>query len=73
MAVWKILIIGVLSCTSLVLAMATIAIPISQEGSERWIWLACLLSATVGVGTLLAFFLRYAGASLELKPRGNRS
>jgi len=73
MAVWKILVIGLLSCACLALTMATIAIPISQDGSQRWAWLAGLLSATLVVATLLVIFLRYADGSLDIKPRGNRS
>lgn len=70
MAVWKILIIGILSFICLGLMMATIAIPVSQDGAQRWIWLACLLAATFLTGSLLAFFLRYAGTSLDVSPRG---
>lgn len=69
MAVWKILLIGLLACASLGLAMSTVAVPLAQEGGQRWAWLAGLFAATAAVGTLLAFFLRYAGTSLDVKPR----
>jgi hypothetical protein len=73
MSVWKILLIGALACLCLALAMATIAIPISQEGGERWVWLVGLVAATGVAGTVLAFFMRFAGRSLDQKPRGLRS
>ncbi len=69
MPAWKVLLVGVLTCSSLGLAMATVAIPIAQEGSQRWLWLGGLLSATAVTGTLLALFLRHASGSLEMKPR----
>jgi uncharacterized membrane protein YdcZ (DUF606 family) len=73
MAVWKVLIIGILACLSLGLGLATVAIPISYEGAQRWTWLGGLLGATIVVGTLFVLFLRYADASLDVKPRGSRS
>jgi hypothetical protein len=69
MSVWKILVIGVLACASLAFAFATVAIPISHSGSDRWLWLGGLLAGTVASGTLLTFFLRYAGGSLDMPPR----
>ena len=69
MAAWKVFLIGILGCICLGLALATIAIPISMEGAERWVWLGCLLIATILMGTMLTLFLRYAGESLKLKPR----
>ncbi len=69
MAVWKVLLICVLGLSSLGLAMATVAIPIAQEGSQRWVWLAGLLGGTVVSGTLLALFMRHASGSLDVKPR----
>jgi hypothetical protein len=73
MPVWKVLLICMLACVCLALAMATIAIPIAQVGAQRWMWLAALLSATIGAGALLALFLRHAGGSLDVKPRGGRN
>lgn len=73
MAIWKVLIILLLTCICMALAMATIIIPISQDGAMKWAWLGGLLAATLGAGTLLVFFMKYAGASLDAKPRGGRS
>jgi ABC-type uncharacterized transport system permease subunit len=70
MPAWKILVIGALSCVCLGLALATIAIPISMDGAQRWTTLASLLLATIIFGGLLAIFPRYAGASLDVRPRG---
>jgi hypothetical protein len=72
MQVWKVLIICSLAVLCLALAMATIAIPIAQEGREQWLWLGGLLASTLGTGALLALFLRRAGRSLDLSPRGGR-
>ena len=72
MAPWKVLLIGLLALSSLALAMATIAVPLAQEGARRWAWLAGLLLSTIVMGTLLSLFLRHAGAALTLKPRGGR-
>jgi hypothetical protein len=73
MPVWKVLIICMLACVCFVLAMATIAIPIAQDGAQKWVWLGSLLTATAGAGVVFAFFLRYAGGSLDTKPRGGHS
>lgn len=73
MAIWKVVLIGTLSCLSLALIMATLAIPIAYEGAQRWTWLGGLLAADAVVGTLLVLFLRHADHSLDLKPRGARS
>jgi hypothetical protein len=70
MPVWKVLLILFLACLCLGLAMATIAIPISQNGAMKWVWLAGGIFTTLGAGALLALFMRYAGASLDVKPRG---
>ena len=72
MPVWKVLFIGTLACVCLALAMATIAIPISQEGGQRWVWLGGLLAATAVAGTALALFMRHAGTTLHMKTRGTR-
>jgi hypothetical protein len=73
MPAWKVLLIGLLGCICLALAMATIAIPIAQDGAQKWIWLGSLLTATIFTGGLLTLFLRHAGSSLDVSPRGNRS
>jgi uncharacterized membrane protein YdcZ (DUF606 family) len=69
MPVWKVLLIVALACICLTLAMATIAIPIAQEGVQRWAWLGGLLTATIVMGTLFVLFLRHAGNALDAKPR----
>jgi Na+/H+-translocating membrane pyrophosphatase len=69
MAVWKVLLIGVLACACLALTFATVAIPIAHTGGDRWLWLGGLLAGTVVTGTLLALFLRHAGGSLDVPPR----
>lgn len=73
MSAWKVLLICVLACVCLALTMATIAIPIAQEGGQRWVWLGGLLAATLGTAGLLALFMRWAGRSLDLSTRGNRN
>ncbi|MBP3960601.1 hypothetical protein J8F10_35710 [Gemmata sp. G18] len=73
MAAWKVLIIGVLACACLALALATLLVTISHEGGQRWAWLAGLLAATICVSTILAFFMRHASGSLDLKTRGSRN
>lgn len=72
MAVWKILLIGLLACACLALTFATVAIPIAQEGGQRWLWLGGLVAATGVTGGLLALFLRYAGGSMDVKPRWDK-
>ena len=72
MPAWKVLIIGILGCISLALVMATILIPMEKQGNDRWIWLGGLLGATLLVGGLFAWFLRYAGASLDMSPNRSR-
>jgi hypothetical protein len=73
MPAWKVLIIIALACVCLALTIATIAIPIAQDGAQKWAWLGGLLTATIAAGTLLTLFLRHAGGSLDLKPRGGRN
>jgi hypothetical protein len=72
MAVWKVVLIGLLACVCLGLALATILVTLDKQGSQRWLWMGGLLAATAAVGTLLAFFLRHAGNSLETKPGWTR-
>ena len=72
MAVWKVVLIGLLACVCLALMLATILVTLDKEGSQRWLWLGGLLAATAGAGTLLALFLRHAGNSLETKPGWTR-
>jgi hypothetical protein len=70
MHTWKVLLILVLAVVCASLGMATIAVPLSYVGTMMWVWLGGLLTATVFACTLLALFMRYAGADLDIKPRG---
>jgi hypothetical protein len=72
MSAWKVLLIVALGCLCLGLVMATIAIPIAQDGGARWVWFGALLAATLCAGGLLGLFLRYAGHSLDLSPHKTR-
>lgn len=72
MPAWKVLFIGVLACVCLALGLATILVPISHEGGQRWLWLAGLLTATAFVGGLFALFLRHSSGFLDAKTRGAR-
>jgi len=68
MPAWKVMLIGLFAAICLVLAMATILIPMDKQGSDRWIWLGGLLTATIVMGGLFARFLKYAGGSLDTSP-----
>ena len=70
MPAWKVLLICLLACVCLALAMATVAVPIAQEGQTRWMWFGGLIAATLFAGALLTLFMRSAGSSLDTKPRG---
>lgn len=72
MPVWKVLFIGLFACVCLALAMATFVVPFAYDGGQRWLWLGGLLAATLCAGGLFALFLRYAGGSLDAKPRGTQ-
>lgn len=69
MSTWKVLFIGVLACACLALMTATFVVPLSYEGSERWVWMAGMVAATLAACGLFALFLRYAGGELLPKPR----
>lgn len=73
MAPWKVLLIGVLACASFGLALATVLVPMSHEGGDRWAWLGGLLVATAISATLLTLFMRHASGFLDAKTRGNRN
>jgi bacteriorhodopsin len=72
MPAWKVLLIVALACASFALATATVIVPMSEEGTQRWAWLAGLLVATIVVGAGLVLLLRQASEALMLKPRGGR-
>ena len=68
MPVWKVLFIMAFGSACLALGLATIIVPMTlvQDG-YRWLWLAGLLVATVGMGTLFRLFLNSADRALTLK------
>ena len=72
MPVWKVLLVGVFACVCLALATATLVVPFSYVGGQRWVWLGGLLAATLVAGALFALFLRHASGSLDTSPRGAR-
>ena len=72
MPLWKILTIGVLFCACFALMMATIVVPLSLQGAERWGWLGGLIAATTFMGTGLGMFLRYAERNMDAKTHGLR-
>jgi hypothetical protein len=72
MPVWKVLFIMLFGAVCLALALATVIVPISMAGGQRWLWAGGLLSATLGMGTLFALFLRHADGNLQDKPRWAR-
>jgi hypothetical protein len=66
MRAWKVLFIVAFGCVCLVLALATVIVPMTVVESEyRWLSLAGLLVATVGMGTLFKLFLRRADRILS--------
>ena len=70
---WKVLFTVTLFVACLGLAFATLIVPITiVTGSERWLWLAGLLVATVFMGTLFSLFLRKASVAMRLTGRGAR-
>jgi hypothetical protein len=61
MPAWKVVFIMAFGCVCLGLALATVIVPLSLvESGYRWLWLAGLLAATVGMGTLFRLFLQSA-------------
>ena len=60
MPAWKVLLICALACVCLALAMATVAVPIAQDGGQRWAWL----------GGLLGHGLRPPGRTVGFGPAG---
>lgn len=72
MPAWKVLFIGVFACVCLALALATLLVPMAQEGGQKWAWLGGLLVATICAGALFTVFLRHASGYLDTKTRGSR-
>ena len=64
MATWKVLLTGLLAVVCMALATATFVVPFSQEGGQRWVWMAGLFAATLAVGGLFTLFLRRASGGL---------
>jgi hypothetical protein len=57
MLIWKVFLIVMLFC--LCLACSVIVFPMPLTAAEhRWLWLAGLLIATIGMGALFTLFLR---------------
>jgi hypothetical protein len=65
MPAWKILLVLAFGVVCLALGLATIIVPLTivQDGA-RWLWLAGLLVATIGMGTLFRLFLNSADRAL---------
>ena len=70
MATWKVLLIGLMAAASMALATASVLVPMSASGSDRWAWLGGLVPATLVVGGLLVLFLRYASRGMDEKVGG---
>ena len=67
MPAWKVLFIVTFACVCLALAFATLVVPMTQTADQhRWLWLAGLLGATVGMSTLFALFLRSTDRAFKL-------
>src|SRR5437667_5976395 len=66
MPVWKVLLVVVFGGACLALGLATIIVPMTivLDGT-RWLWLAGLLVATLGMGTLFRLFLNSADRALK--------
>jgi hypothetical protein len=72
MPAWKVLFICLFACVCLSLALATLLVPMSHEGGQRWLWLGGLLTTTLFASGLFALFLRHADGYLDAKTRGSR-
>lgn len=67
MPAWKVLFIMMFGLVCLTLAFATILIPLSDyAGKDRWLWLAGLLTATVLMSSLFAWYLRKLDRAFKL-------
>ena len=68
MPVWKVLLILAFGGICLGLGLATVIVPMTiAPGNSRWLWLAGLLLATAGMGTLFRLVLNSADRALDLK------
>ena len=69
MAPWKVLLTGLLAGLSFCLVIATLLAPIVVSGNERWAWMGGLFVGAAFAVALFVGFLRYASASMDVKPR----
>jgi hypothetical protein len=61
MPIWKVLFIVAFGVVCMALALATVIVPMTLvQDNFRWLWLAGLLLATGGMGTLFRLFLNSA-------------
>lgn len=65
MPTWKVLLILLCCAICLALAGATLVVPMSMEGNQRWTWLGILLPATLVACGLLGWFLRHASRHMD--------
>ena len=71
MPAWKVLFIMAFGCVCFVFALATVVVPMTMvESGYRWVWLAGLLFATIGMGMLFRLFLQSADRALSENFRG---
>jgi len=65
MPTWKVLLILLCCGICAALAGASLIVPLSMEGNQRWMWLGILLPATLVACGLLAWLLRYVGRTMD--------
>jgi len=67
MSAWKVLFIFAFGCVCLVLAFATLVVPLALEpGTQRWLWFAGLLLSSICMGALFALYLNHADRSFKV-------
>jgi hypothetical protein len=72
MSAWKVLLIGLLAGVCFTFATSALLAPMVHDGNQRWVWLGGSLAATAVMVWVFSIFLRYAGRSLDAKPRRGR-
>jgi hypothetical protein len=65
MPAWKVLLVIFLAVAFLGLGIATVLVPMSMTGNDRWAWLGGLAPGTLLVGGLLVLFMRHAGKNIR--------
>ena len=66
MSTWRVLAILFMGLLCLVLASATVVVPMSDSaGDNRWFWVVGLLLATAGMGALFALFLKNSERAMK--------